>query len=395
MSAVPQVWTRPPLVLREAERLDAALDPAEVAALRACPLVDVAPAWTPGHYTLTARALVGRAALPRRWLAVQPKTPVPNLFAMLAATARLPRWSDALTAHSGGDDLLAGLVHLYAAALADYLAGGPRRATVDMVEAAPVVRGKLLLAPTLRQSPSLRHRPITRRGAWSLDTPAHRLLKQAARIAQGLALTDAVHRGLDVSLARLVDVADVDTAEDAFDRLTLSRLDGPALPALNLARWLVAGVTPTLAAGRRLFPAFCFDVGHLFEAFVAHLVTDGLSDARVTAQRHTPLDRDQRVWLRPDLVVTRAGRPVVVLDTKYKLAATPDTPDLYQLATYCQALGVTHGVLVYPAPATTPPLVLQGGVTLHSLSLDLGVSPAALPAACAAFVEAMRCLAQG
>ncbi len=394
MSAVPQVWPHPPLVLREAERLDAALDQAEVAALRACPLVDVAPAWTSGIYTLTARSLVGRAALPRRWLAIQPKTPVPNLFAMLAATARRPRWADALTGHAAGDDVLAGLARLYAAALADYLAGGPRRMLVDIVEAASVVRGKLLLAPTLRQPPAARHRVVTRRGVWSLDTPAHRVLKQAARIAIDLTPADAVRRGLDVSLAWLADVADVGATEEAFDRLTLSRLDAPALPALNLARWLVAGVTPSLDVGRRPFPAFCLDVGRLFEAFVAHLVTDGLPDARVTAQRAAPLDRDRQVWLHPDLVVARAGRAVVVLDTKYKHAA-PDSADLYQLATYCQALGVPHGVLVYPAPIAAPPLVLQSGVTLHSLALDLGVSPTAFPATCAAFVASVDKLAQG
>lgn len=394
MSAVPRAWTRPPLVLRETARLDVTLDPAEVVALRACPLVDVAPAWEPGLYILTARSLIGRAALPRRWLAVQPKTPARNLFAMLAATAHLPRWVDALTGHADSDDALAGLVRLYADALADYLADGPRRATVDVVEAAPLVRGKLLLAPTLRQPLSARHLPVTRRSVWSLDTTAHRLLKQAARVAVDLAPTDATRRGLDMSLAYLADVADVDATEDAFDHLSLTRLDAPILPALNLARWLVAGVTPALDVGPRPLPAFSLDVGRLFEAFVAHLAADGLPDTCVAAQRAAPLDRDQRVWLRPDLVISRAGRPVVVLDTKYKLDAVPDSTDLYQLATYCQALGAAHGVLVYPAPTAAPPLALQGGVTLHSLSLDLGVPPAAFPTTCAAFVTSVRHLTE-
>lgn len=395
MSAAPLAWPRPPLILGETERLAVALDPAEAAALRACPLVDVTPAWQPGRYVLTARALVGRAVLPRRWLSVRPKTPVANLFAMLAATARLPRWEDAGTGHADSDDFLAGLARLYGAALAAYLASSPRRASVDVIEAAPVVRGKLLLAPTLRQPPSARHRPITRRGLWSLDTPAHRLLKRATRIARDLVPTDAARRGLDVALTKLADVADIDATEDLFDRLTLSRLDAPAGSALALARWLVVGVAPALEAGHRTLPTFSLDLGRLFEAFVAHLITDGLPDARVTAQRPTPLDRARRVWLRPDLVVARAGRPAVVLDTKYKLAAIPDPADLYQLTTYCQALGIGHGVLVYPAPTPTAPLVLRGGVTLHSLSLDLGVSPAAFPATCAAFVASVRRLSDG
>lgn len=395
MSAAPQAWPRPPLVLRETERLEAALDTAEVAALRACPLVDVAPAWQPGRFTLTARSLIGRAALPRRWLAVQPKTPAANLFAMLAATARLPRWADTGTGHADSDDLLAGLARLYGDALAAYLASGPRRTAVDVVEVAPIVRGKLLLAPTLRQPPSARHRPVTRRGTWSLDTPLHRLLKRAARIARDLAPTDATRRGLDVSLAQLAETSDLDADDSVFDRLTLSRLDAAAWPALGLARWLVAGMPPGQAAGRRPFPTFSLDLSRLFEAFVAHLVTDGLPDARVTAQRAAPLDRDRRVWLRPDLVVARAGRPALVLDTKYKLAAAPDPADLYQLATYCQALGVAHGVLVYPAPSVAPPLALHGGVTLHSLGLDLAAPPAAFPAACQAFVASVRSLTDG
>ncbi len=54
--------------------------------------------------------------------------------------------------------------------------------------------------------------------------------------------------------------------------------------------------------------------------------------------------------MRPDLLLEKDGRPILVLDAKWKrLAGTPlVTADVYQMLAYCTALGVTRAVLVYP-----------------------------------------------
>ena len=387
--------------LTENSRLDGvALDADEVAALRRSGLVEVTPDWAPGHYSLTARPVVGRVALPRRSLLLQPKAPLANLFTMLARLAGRPHLqvSDAdLAGYAEGDPALLGLVDLYLQALDAYLAAGLRRRPTAVTEAAPFVRGKLLLTPTLRASPARRHRPVTQRTEWSADTPVNQLLKQAARVArQALATTPhpllSLSRRLDLALDHFHAVSDTAHPETAFDRVHLSRLETSAAPPLVLARWLVAGCAPALAGGDRPFPVFWLDVARLFETFVARLLADEL-DAQVTAQRALPLDQAEQVSLRPDVVVQRAGRPPLVLDTKYKLPGPPLPGDLYQLLTYCQALGAAHGGLVYPAPTATPPLVVrQSGLTVHALALDLGAPPADFAAACRGFLAQVNAL---
>ena len=383
------------ILLTENSRLEGvALDADEADMLRRSGLVEISPAWEPGHYSLTARPVVGRIALPRRSVVLRPKARLANLFTMLARLAGRPHLHvdrDALAEYAEGDAALLGLVDLYLQALDAYLAAGLRRRPTPVTEATPFVRGKLLLTPTLRQPPARRHRPVTQRTEWSADTLVNQLLKQAARVARHTLATThhprlSLARELDQALVHLNTVSNTNHPESAFDHVHLNRLEGDAAPALVLARWLVAGCAPALDPGDRPFPVFWLDVARLFEAFVARLLRDEL-DAQVTAQRALPLDQAEQVSLRPDVVVQRRGGRPLVLDTKYKLPGPPQPGDLYQLLTYCQALGAAHGGLVYPAPTATPPLIVrQSSLTVHALALDLGAPPADFATACARFL---------
>jgi 5-methylcytosine-specific restriction enzyme subunit McrC len=56
------------------------------------------------------------------------------------------------------------------------------------------------------------------------------------------------------------------------------------------------------------------------------------------------------IQLRPDFTVAAGGRRLLVGDAKWKrLAGSPlVTADLYQVISYCTALGVERGLLIYP-----------------------------------------------
>ena len=386
------------ITLVEGERRESvSLSPDEVAALRASDLADVAPGWEVGQYTLTARALVGHIVLPTRQVVVRPKIPLANVFAMLARAAGEVRTTAEDATFAEGEPILAGVADLYAGALDALLAAGGVREAVDVTEETPFVRGKLLLAATLRQPPARRHLPVTRRNAWSMDTPLNQLLKQAARLPLGLNLPWHTRARLERAVAEMDEVADTTQPLDAFERVRLTRQTGGARPALVLARWIVLGCAPSLDAGPHAFPAFRLDLARLFEEFVAALVQEEIAGdgLRVTAQPLLPLDEAGDVPLRPDLVVWRRGQPRLVLDTKYKLPGPPQPDDLYQLLTYCHALGAPTGGLVLPTPATGAPLVVrQTGVVLHALGVDLGAPPAAFPAACRKLTDSIHALVE-
>ena len=310
---------------------------------------------------------------------------------MLAWTTGLPDLTPDLTGYAEGEPVLAGLADLYAQALDRALQDGPPRRLASVTEAAPVVRGKVLLAPTLRQPPARQHKPVTRRAEWRVDTPVNQLLKQAARVALTLDPPTPARRRLDHALTLLSDVADTSHTETAFEQLVPTRQEEGVGPALALARWLITGAAPALDVGERLFAVFRLDLARLFEQFVAALLQTRLAEAQVWPQRGVPLDQAGQFVVRPDLVVEREGQPPLVLDTKYKSPTPTDPADIYQLLTYCQALGARRAALVYPVPVDTPPLdTVAGEVTLAFLGLDLGAPPAQFADVVDAFVARVR-----
>jgi 5-methylcytosine-specific restriction enzyme subunit McrC len=88
--------------------------------------------------------------------------------------------------------------------------------------------------------------------------------------------------------------------------------------------------------------------------------------------------------MRPDLVLYRHGDPVLVADIKYKLtdAGLGRSTDYYQLLAYCEALGLSRGVLLYAADIGDPPgvetVVTNSGLSLGLESVRLGGTAAAI-----------------
>lgn len=84
----------------------------------------------------------------------------------------------------------------------------------------------------------------------------------------------------------------------------------------------------------------------------------------------------------PDLVWYRGGKPLAVVDAKYKVERVAGYPnvDLYQMLAYCTALGLPVGHLVYAkGNEMEQQLVVRGsGVQLHAHALDLELMPAQL-----------------
>jgi 5-methylcytosine-specific restriction enzyme subunit McrC len=95
--------------------------------------------------------------------------------------------------------------------------------------------------------------------------------------------------------------------------------------------------------------------------------------------RNAQLDEDDRLEIRPDLVMTRGATVIVVGDTKYKLldddGAFPNA-DAYQLVTYCRRLGALCWSLIYTGEGSAQPdqYTIRGAATdlrVHAVDLRL------------------------
>src|SRR5205823_5931867 len=103
-------------------------------------------------------------------------------------------------------------------------------------------------------------------------------------------------------------------------------------------------------------PAFLLDLERVFERHVTRGVVEAFADGDPTVSVqpahvvNAPAPGQPDIPMRPDVTIDRAGRPVLVLDAKWKRLprTTLVTPDVYQVLAYCGALGVARAVLVYP-----------------------------------------------
>jgi 5-methylcytosine-specific restriction enzyme subunit McrC len=94
------------------------------------------------------------------------------------------------------------------------------------------------------------------------------------------------------------------------------------------------------------------DVSKVFEAYVRRGLVDraGREGWKIADGNLKPSSffTDNGAYeVRPDIVVTDGGRPIAVLDAKYK--PKPKETDRYELLSFMDALGVEHGAFVCPA----------------------------------------------
>lgn len=230
------------------------------------------------------------------------------------------------------------------------------------------LRGKLLMAPHLRQNLYRADRFFTEHDEFSTVRPENRLLHAALRRVLMLAASQG-----NQQLARELQFvfADVPVSTHPridFQRVRLDRGMGYYADALAWARLILDEESPLTGTGGHRAPSLLFPMESVFEAFVAKHLARRLARPlilKTQARTHYLVRHREQNWfrLKPDLLVRDSGRDVLVLDTKWKLldgnkANGTDKYDLsqgdfYQLQAYGQSYLDGRGdvVLIYPKTA--------------------------------------------
>jgi 5-methylcytosine-specific restriction endonuclease McrBC regulatory subunit McrC len=134
-------------------------------------------------------------------------------------------------------------------------------------------------------------------------------------------------------------------------------------------------------------------MNQLYERFVEEGLRRRLQSAdstiRVIGQEQRYLDVENRLMIRPDIVVRRGPSAAFVLDSKYVLAGdgTAHVDHHAQLLSYAIRHGIKDVALVYvlnpalPAPAADLVTTIRhAGIRIHSWALDLTRGPAQIEA---------------
>jgi 5-methylcytosine-specific restriction enzyme subunit McrC len=366
-----------------------ALTPSQVTTLAAVPdLVTVSPVPS-GLWRLAGRQRVGavrlgigEAALEVR---IRPKIPVGNLLYLVGFTAAGSVWRPEQVGVAESDLLVTAMADAFGRVAERALRGGVLHGYVTREDALTVVRGRILPGPQLARRPGLAVPIEVAYDDFLADIAENRILLGAIDRLCGLpgvsASTTALLRHL---AARLVNVVPA-RAGGPLPVWQPNRLNERYLPALRLAELVLAGTSFEQGDTSPLkVDGFVLNMAEIFERFLTVrlgelLRAHGLRSA--AQQAHHRLDQSGRVPFRPDIVIYRDGEPVAVVDAKYReLEITPPTGHLFQLVSYCTALGVKEGHLIYAAGDSggTSYRITRSNITVTAHVLHLGLSPESL-----------------
>lgn len=230
------------------------------------------------------------------------------------------------------------------------------------------LRGKLQMAPHLRQNLNRADRFFTEHDEFCTDRPENRLLRSALQHVLAMTGSQSSQR-----LARELEFAfaDISVSPQPSIDFQIVRLDRGMrhyADALAWARLILNEASPLTGTGGYRAPSLLFPMEAVFEAFVAkHLVrqlTRPLA-LKTQARSHHLVRHRGEDWFRlmPDLLVRDAGSNKMVMDTKWKLLDGQSAngtdkyglsqSDIYQLQAYGQTYLDGRGdvVLIYPKTA--------------------------------------------
>lgn len=344
------------------------------------PVLDRSGWWLVGPTGKVGAARIGDLAV-----RIKPKVEIARLLFLLGYTAHGSSWQASTVELGTSDDLVPAIAAALWRQLSRAIHQGLLPGYVTVEEASPVLRGRLRESAQLAARHGLPLPLEIRHDEFTVDIAENQILRTAA---ERMLVVPRVDDESAWMLRRLLrDFADVSSvpAGDPVPPWLPTRLNARYHAALRLAELVLRATSVEHATGTVAVNGFLIDMPHLFQDFVTVALREAVEGAhggRVVAEPLHHLDEAGQVRLYPDIVWSVGGRPVAVVDAKYKAEKPRGYPnaDLYQMLAYCTVLGLNTGHLVYARGNEEPRrhVVRLSGVEIVCHSLDLDQPPQAL-----------------
>jgi 5-methylcytosine-specific restriction enzyme subunit McrC len=320
-----------------------------------------------GLYVLNPNQFVGVVTLPsERRLESHPKVPLRNLFYMLAIAFDLPSpFRDQTAKFERLDEILEFVVSFFAELVEKRIDEGLYRSYVEQENNLPTIRGRIEFAEDLRRNYVMRHRTYCRYDEFSWDIPENQVIRQVLHLLGGWGFGRELRlrlHGLDVALSEVTPAV---LTLSSLNRFQYNRFNEDYRQIHQFCRLFLEGASLSEESGPFDFQTFLVDMDKLFERFVTQVLRERAgTHTTVEDQVSTHLGQEQKVLMRPDIIVSEEGTVVLVADSKYKRLEPSEfkNHDIYQMLAYCTATRVQRGLLIYPLHAA----VIQGEVEIRN-----------------------------
>lgn len=367
-----------PLVLREHAQSIIELDTETATALANHPLAHVSVAPHPEGWAVKPGSVVGAFSVNERGLLIRPKIPMANVFNLLEVGSSSLRWLDSSFDYGTDDNLLVALVRMFRRGLDAAIAHGVRHDYLEQGDRLISLRGRIDM-PTLVRRPGLVSPIPCRFDEYTPDIELNRVLVAALLVSLRIPhVPDADRMQLRRHLGRFEGVSALTADLSWVDSWQPSRLEQHYESAVRTAALLLRGRSPADRSGSHTLGQFLVDMNELVETFITERIRRGLPGGlTASAQHQLILDTAQSRVVRPDLVISDADGPMLVLDVKYKALesiTSVSTDDLYQLHTYAQLLDLKRAVIL-SCVATDDELPAPESLTVSKTGIEVELWP--------------------
>ncbi|THV24476.1 McrC family protein [Glycomyces paridis] len=381
-----------PVVLQEFQHGSEvrAIDQKTAAALAKTELVKVTPV-SGGRWRLQTAGKVGSVRIGGLDVHVKPKMGISRLLFLLGY-AKNPNFLPEDSPGTAEDDLWPALAESLVRYCERALARGPIRGYASVEATLPLIRGRILVADQIAARPGQSFPLEVRHDDYTADIPENRLLRTALRI---MSEVPRLPDGIPGRIARLeahLREAHFLTGTSSNAAWPLTRLNSHYGDALQIAEIVLRHQSAETGPGGLKVASFVIPVHRVFEDFVAKALREAFARFRVRVddQVSSYLDEQRTVRIRPDVVTMLDGVPNTVVDAKYKFQDKAGTNgDVFQVVSYCTALGTTTGCLVYAHGVKEAEWqsIRNSPIRVLQYPLDLTAPPASILRSIAELVE--------
>lgn len=331
---------------------------------------------TDGMWQLTAQGWVGQIEFPHQLtLRISPKVPMARIFNLWeeAYDIRLAELGDGVTAVATVPQFFSVLAQILAQRVIRRGRQGFQKAYLRQTNRLPFVRGKLIPQKTSLATPTIQL--TCQYESQTTDIEDNQIvaytLRQIARSGQCSPAAQTAVRQAYHLLQPLVTIRPFQP--NNCQNRSYRRLNQDYATLHALCRFFLEHTGPRLATGDHQLMPFLLNMAQLYEQSLANWLKANLQlPYQIKAQESTTLGPNDELRFQIDLTLYgENGRPLAVLDTKYKTPEKPSQADISQVITYAKAKGCHHALLIYPQPLPQPVHVMVGDVQLHTVTFGL------------------------